>query len=362
MPQDLSGRITRRGALAGAAAALAAPAVWTGAHAQSRELLVYAWYPIPMQAIIKDFAKETNVNVKFIGSYGGNPVWWSQLIAGQTWDVFLPSMDWMTRAALAGKIEPLDLTKIPNVKNLSASGRRAVADELTVNGQVCGLPWALTINALDYNAKAVDKAKAESSWDVMWDPAFAGKLTTKDEAVIPVLTAAARLDIQTKDIGSWTPAQMEAIRKSLLEQKKLVRKYWSNHEEVAEMLLTQEAVAAVWTDGRARLLALTGEPIGFAVPPQGAPAVIDTIAILKDAPNKDVAYEFVDFVLRPEQMVKISILHGAVVMNDPANALIPEDKKAAFVIDPAWTYHWRRFVTPAVSQRLERLWTEVKLA
>lgn len=227
MPSDLSGRPTRRSALVGAAAALAAPAVWTGARAQSRELLVYAWYPIPMQAIMRDFAKETNVNVKFIGSYGGNPVWWSQLIAGQTWDVFLPSMDWMTRAALAGKIEPLDLKRIPNVKNLSASGRRAVADELTVNGQVCALPWALTINSLDYNSKAIGKAKAEANWDVMWDPAFAGKLTTKDEAIIPILTAAARLNIQTRDIGSWTPAQMNTIRKSLLEQKKLIRKYWS---------------------------------------------------------------------------------------------------------------------------------------
>jgi hypothetical protein len=49
-------------------------------------------------------------------------------------------------------------------------------------------------------------------------------------------------------------------------------------------------------------------------------------------------------------------------MNDPARALIPDDKKAFFKVDPSWTYHWRRFTTPAVSQRLERLWTEVKLA
>lgn len=337
------------------------PSVWTSARARSREIVVYSWYPVPIQSMLTDFAEEAKVNVKFIGSYSGNPVWWSKLIAGETWDVFLPSMDWMTRAALAGKIEPLDLTRIPNAKNLSVSGQRAVADELTVKDQVFGLPFALTINALAYNTRVVDRAKAESSWDVMWDPALAGKLSTKDEAIIPILTSAARLGIATGDIGAWTPAQIDAIRKSLLDQKKLVRKYWSNHEEVAEMLLTGQAAAAVWTDGRARPLTIKGEPIAVAVPPQGAPAVIDTIAILKDAPNKDIAYEFVNFVLRPEQMVKVPTLHGAAVMNDPANALIPEDKKAFFSIDPSWTYHWRRFTTPQVSQRLERLWTEVKL-
>src|SRR5690606_2691899 len=99
-----------------------------------------------------------------------------------------------------------------------------------------------------------------------------------------------------------------------------------------------------------------------AVPPQGAPAVIDAMAIPKDAPNKDMAYEFLNFMLRPEQMVKIPVIHGAVVMSDSANALIPDERKASFVIDPSWTYHWRRFTTPEVSQRLERLWTEVKLA
>src|SRR5690606_31471648 len=119
------------------------------------------------------------------------------------------------------------------------------------------------------------------NWDVMWDPAFAGKLSTKDEAIIPILTAAARLDIPTGDIGAWTPTEIDAVRSTLLEQKKLVRKYWANHEEMAEMLLTEQAVAGVWVDGRARRLLSAGDPIGIAVPPQGAPAVIDAMAIPK---------------------------------------------------------------------------------
>lgn len=348
--------------LVGTAAALATPAIWGSARAQARELLVYSWFTNPMQAIMKDFAAETGAQVNFIGSYSGNPVWWSQMIAGEKWDVFLPSMDWMTRAALAERVEPLDLKRIPNFDNLSDSGKSAVEKELTVNGQVYGLPFALTINALAYNTNAVEKAKAEANWDVMWDPSFAGRLSTKDEAIIPILTAAARLDIPTEDIGAWTPTQYDALKASLLEQKKLVRKYWSNHEEMAEMLLTEQAVAGVWVDGRARQQASSGNPIGIAVPPQGVPAVIDTMAILKDAPNKDMAYEFINFILRPEQMVKIPDIHGAVVMSDKANALIPGEKKASFVIEPSWKYHWRRFTTPEVSQRLERLWTEVKLA
>jgi spermidine/putrescine-binding protein len=346
----------------GAAVLVAAPTIIASARAQSRELLVFAWYPIPVQAIIKDFAAETKTDVKFIGSYSGNPVWWSKMIAGEAWDVFLPSMDWMTRAALADRLEPLDLNRLTNLKNLSSTGRRVVDEELSVNGKPYGLPWALTINSLAYNTKLVDVSRAKGSWDVMWDPAYSGRLTTKDEAVIPILTAASRLGFDTGDLGKWTPEQFEAVRASLLEQKKLVRKYWSNHEEVAEMLLTEQVVAGVWSDGRARLLAMKGHPIASAVPPQGAPAVIDAISIPKNAPNKDIAYEFLDFVLRPEQMIKISKLHGATVLNDPANALLPEGERALFAVDPAWKLLWRRFATPELSQRIERVWTAVRLA
>jgi len=348
--------------LKGAAALATAPAAVGSARAQSRELLVFAWYPIPVQAIIKDFAAETKTDVKFIGSYGGNPVWWSKMLAGEVWDVFLPSMDWMTRAALADKLEPLDLSRITNLKNLSSTGRRVVDQELTVNGKCYGLPWALTINSLNYNTKLVDASKAQGSWDVMWDPSFSGRLTTKDEAIIPILTAGARLGYDTGDLAKWTSAQFDAVRTSLLDQKKLIRKYWSNHEEVAEMLLTEQVVAAVWSDGRARLLTLQGHPIASAVPPQGVPAVIDAMSIPKNAPNKDIAYEFIDFILRPEQMVKICKLHGATVLNDPATALLPDAERKLFAVDPQWKLIWRRFTTPELSQHLERLWTSVRLS
>ena len=211
----MSLRPTRRQLLAGAASSLAAPAILP-ASAQGRQLLVYAWYPIPVQSMMKDFAAEFGADVRFIGSYGGNPVWWSKLVAGEIWDVFLPSMDWMTRAALAEKLEPLDLKRIPNLKNLSPVGMEALEKELTVKGKVYALPWALTVNSLAYNTKLVDPAKANADWGVMWDPAFAGRLSTKDEAIIPVLTAAARLGYETVDLSKWSPAQYDAIRVSLL--------------------------------------------------------------------------------------------------------------------------------------------------
>ena len=354
--------ISRRRLMQSAAALIAAPAVITSAKAEGRELLVYAWYPIPIQAMIKDFAAETNIQVKYLGSYGGNPVWWSKLLAGEAWDVFLPSMDWMTRAALAGKLEPLDLKRIPNIKNLSSVGQRAIEQELTVNGHVYGLPWALTINALVYNTKFATPTQASANWDVMWDPSFTGKLTTKDEAIIPILTAAAKLGFDTSGIDKWTSAQLDAIATSLLLQKKLIRKYWSNHEEVAEMLITEQVIAGQWTDGRGRFLESQGHPVRTVVPPQGAPAVIDTIAILGGAPNKDVAYQFIDFALRAEQLVKISLLQGAAVLSDQANELIPPDKRASFALDPAAKYHWRRSNAPELAQKLERVWTKVKLS
>lgn len=353
--------ISRRRLMKGAASLLAAPAIIRSAKAADRELLVYSWYPKPVQSIIKDFAAETNTKVNYLGSYGGNPVWWSKLLAGEVWDVFLPSMDWMTRAALAGKLEPLDLKRIPNVKNISLVGQRAIEQELTVNGKVFALPWALTINALVCNSKYVKPAQATPNWDVMWDPAYAGKLTTKDEAIIPMLTAAARLGFETSSMDKWTAAQLDEIAANLLAQKKLVRKYWSNHEEVAEMLITEQVVAGQWTDGRGRFLASQGHPVFTAVPAQGAPAVIDTIAMLGAAPNKDQAYQFIDFVLRPEQLVKISLMQGAIVLSDQANELIPAEARPTFALDPTAKYHWRRFSTPELAQKLERVWTRVKL-
>ena len=58
--------------------------------------------------MIPKFEEETGITVNLIGTYSANDEWWARLNAGETWDFFIPTTDWVERAMKADLLQPLD--------------------------------------------------------------------------------------------------------------------------------------------------------------------------------------------------------------------------------------------------------------
>jgi spermidine/putrescine-binding protein len=353
-------KITRReflkttGALAGAMAAgvLSVPVYGSS----DRELIVYAWYTNVMQKVMAMYEKETGAKVAFLGSYGGNPIWWTKMVAGEVWDFFLPSDGWLQRAARSGLLEPINLDKIPNFRNLSEEGQKITRTALSYEGKIYGLPWTLVINPLTWNEKRI--LKTPDSWSILWDKVYDGKISMKDEAQLAVMVAALYTGQDPNNISDWN-----RIKEALMAQRKLIKKYWNTHEEMAELMATETAWLSQYNDGRVRQLQKRGIPVNYTVPKEGAPATIDCMAIPKKAKNKEEAHRFMDFLLRGEVMLIQMQDIGYVTFNTASYQLASDEIRKSHALPKDWfdRLYWRTFVPPEIQQRMDTIWMEVKM-
>jgi spermidine/putrescine-binding protein len=62
----------------------------------------------------------------------------------------------------------------------------------------------------------------------------------------------------------------------------------------------------------------------YVIPEDGATLWVDNLAIPKDAPNPELAAEFINFVMTPEINKRIALSIHYATTNEPARKLLPE--------------------------------------
>jgi spermidine/putrescine transport system substrate-binding protein len=324
--------------------------------AEKSQLNVYSWYTQLIKEYMALYSKETGTETNLIGSYGGNPIWWTKMMAGETWDFFIPSMDWLQRAAKAGMIEPLDITKIPNYENLSEEGKRITKEQLSFDGRIYAIPFTLVINALVWNTTKVSPTPA--SWSALWDKQYKDRISMKDEPQLTIMVAALYTGQNPNNIKDW-----DSIKKALLAQRELVKKYWNTHDEIFEMLATEQVWLSQYNDGRIRELISKKIPLNYTVPKEGAPSTIDCLAIPKSAKNKEEAHRFINFILKPENIALQMKSYNYLSFVPAAEKFVSDELKKSHQIPQDWYGRlvWRSFTPPETQKQMDSVWMEVKM-
>ena len=101
----------------------------------------------------------------------------------------------------------------------------------------------------------------------------------------------------------------------------------------------------------------------YAFPSQGYVAWMDNVVLLKDAPNRDSALAFMDFLLQPENIAAVSNfarygsgLAGVEEFLDPELATSPEANPPAGAGSPVFV----EVCDEATQAVYDRIWTNVK--
>jgi spermidine/putrescine transport system substrate-binding protein len=194
----------------------------------------------------------------------------------------------------AGLIEPLDLSKIPNVKNLYPRFRSGPWDP----GNLYSIPWQWGTTGIGYNQKMVDKA---DSWDVMWDPRYAGAISMLDEARDAIGVTLMSLGL---DGNSLRPDDLREAQRKLIAQRPLLKHYTSD-TYIDELCSNDLALAQGWSGDVNQARSENGD-IGYSIPQEGSFIWVDNLCIPKGAPHPELAHEFMNFVLRPDIGANIS--------------------------------------------------------
>ena len=295
-----------------AATALAASFTFS-AQAEDRVVNVFNWSDYIDSSILKDFTKETGIKVVY-DVYDSNEILETKLLAGGSgYDVVVPTGSFLERQIKAGVFQKLDKSKLPNIKNMwdMVTKRTDIFDpgsEYSVNYM-----WGTV--GIGYNVAKIKEALGTDkidSWAAVFDPAQAAKL--KDCGInfldsptdmIPVTLAYLGLNPDSHD-----PADIAKAEEALLKVRPFVRKFHSS--EYINGLANGDICVAVGYSGdvfQARDRAeeaKAGVELAYAIPKEGTQMWFDQMAIPADAPHKEEAFEFLNYMMRPEVIAKSS--------------------------------------------------------
>ena len=183
-----------------------------------------------------------------------------------------------------GFFEPIPVDKVPNLADVHPNLR---------NARDNGVRGIVSTIGIGYRKDLVKKPP--TSWTDLWtNPEFKGKIglyQIGNTAAMLFLLMSAKIHGGSKD----------AIDAAFTEIKKLMpfqQADWSG--TLATMLTRGDVNVAVIDFPEIVALKKKGVPVEMVVPKEGVVAFEQSFNILKHAPSKEAAYQYLDFILGPQ--------------------------------------------------------------
>lgn len=344
--------------------ALVAAAIFSGSCGKKTptlNLLVWEGYTDP--SFVQAF--EQQHRCKISASYMGSS---DELVAklrggsAGNYDVISPSSDVATSIAAAGLAAPLDLSKLPSYGQLSQ--HLTSLPLVRMNNQVYGVPFMWGPDPLLYDTTVF--AQPPDSWNVLWDPKYRGKISVWDD-LSTMYMAAQVLGYDQPDpsrLYNLTDAQLEAVKKKLLELKPNIRKMWSTGGELTNLFQNHEIVAAMGWPLMTNQLRKINFPIGETIPKENTTGWIDHLMITSGSDNKDLAYQFLEYMIEAQTQKKVTDVTGYTPANPQAAQFMTPDQVKNLHLDDVDAYQKRLYFWQNVPRRAKynEIWNEVKAA
>jgi spermidine/putrescine transport system substrate-binding protein len=277
----------------------AAALVFTTGTANAETLKLLTWKGYAPKALIEKFEKQTGIDVEV--TYSNNEEMIAKLRAtrGSGFDLAQPSQDRISSVQEKYKIyQPMDYSKV-KADQIITSMLTAVKKNTLVGNDSYAAPFCYGTSGLVVNKKAAPNAK---DYDALMDTSYKGRISYRLKRPTLIALAFAKGDdpfAKYSDEAAYTEL-MEGIGQDLINAKHLVKNYWANGDALLELMRNGEVnVAMAWDNGGWKLHEQNPD-IDFVAPASGALGWIDTFAIPAKAKNVDGAYQWINFMLEPE--------------------------------------------------------------
>ncbi|MDR0584223.1 MAG: extracellular solute-binding protein [Treponema sp.] len=284
-----------------------------GCGKKSAQLFIYNWTYYTPDTVIEKFEEEYNVTVIY-DEFASNEDMYAKLKAGGSgYDIVFPSGDYVSIMIQQNMLEKIDKSKLSNLKNIDP----VVLGKATYDPDMeYSVPYYFGAAGIIVNKGKVPDF--ERSWAIFGREDLRNRMTMLDDMREVMGDALAYLGYS---VNSKDPAQIEQV-------KNLINNSWKPNltKFDAEAFGKGYANGDFWVvQGYAEVVfeeiadnPQLMEDTVFFIPPEGGPAYIDSMCILKGSRNSDLAHKFIDFIHRPEIYAEFVDAFGF-----PATANIP---------------------------------------
>lgn len=259
------------------------------------ELNVYNWGEYIDEDVIKQFEETYQIKVNY-ETYADNEYMYSKVVSGTThFDVICPS-DYMIQKLISeNRLEPLDYTQIPNVKNIDPTHFKS--SETFDPNNIYSVPYCWGTLGILYNKTMVDEPI--TSWSALFDEKYKDNILMIDSIRDAYAIALSYLgyDLNTKDLNEIKDATALLKRQYPLVQAYVI-------DQVRDKMIIGEAAMGVIYSGEAIYTQRENPDLEYVVPEEGSNVWIDSWVIMKNAKNKENALKWINFMCDPEIALK----------------------------------------------------------
>lgn len=278
-------------------------------------LYLYGWADYIPKEIYDEFQKETGIKV-IEDIYSSNEEMFTKLKAGgRGYDIVVPSADYVEIMMKEGMIDKLDKEKLPGLKNLDPMALEKLQYFDPHNDYE--VPYVMGATIIAVNKKYVKDFPRDYSIYNRSD--LKGRMTLLDDM----------REVMTSALGMLDYPQTVNDEKAIAQAADMIKGWKKNIAKFdSESFGKGFASGDFWViqgypDNIFRELdEQERENVELIIPEKGGTAYVDSFVILKDAPHKEAAYKFIDFILRPDVYARLADILETPSINVPARELM----------------------------------------
>jgi spermidine/putrescine transport system substrate-binding protein len=259
-----------------------------------KSINIFTWPLLLDVAYLEKFERETGIKIN-VSYFETNEELFSKLRAtkGAGYDLVIPSDYIVELIVNEGLLQKIDHSKIKAWNNIDHKLLELYFDphnEYTV-------PYFWAAYGLGIDKTYFNGQLPEASWDLVFDKKKAPSSVGMLDAAREVVLLASQYLFGSSDI-SMTPQHIMQIKKLLLDQKAWVGAY--TESSIEHLLLGKICPVVVAMGPDIFRIKRKNPNIDFIIPKEGSFAVIDSFAIPSQSTKKELVYQFINFLYRPE--------------------------------------------------------------
>ena len=242
--------------------------------------------------VISDFEKQFGVRV-IVENFDSNEMMYTKLMAGDRYDVVIPSDYMIERLMKEDYLQKLDKSLIPNMENMDEAVRGMSYDP----DNDWSIPYFWGSVGLVYNHENVDPAIIESEgWEILRNTDYAGHIYIYDSERDSFMMAFKALGYS---MNTDDPDEINTAYEWLLQMNNTMSPVYVTDEVIDGMMNGYKDIAVVYS-GDATVILDENEDMSFYMPSQGTNIWCDAMVIPKNAENPKLAHEFINYMLTYE--------------------------------------------------------------
>lgn len=263
------------------------------------EVYVYNWGEYIDEDVIAQFKEETGIDVIY-DMFETNEEMYPVIEAGGVkYDAVCPS-DYMIQKMIENNmLAEINFDNVPNIKEIDSKYMDMSRSFDPDNKYSVPYCWG-TVGIL-YNTSMVAPEDAPTKWSDLWDEKFKDNILMQDSVRDAFMVALKSLGYS---MNTTNEAEIAEARDLLIKQKPLVQAYVI--DQVRDKMIGGEAAMGVIYSGEMLYIQQEVADLGldysleYVIPEDGTNLWLDSWVIPANAPNKENAEKWINFLCRPD--------------------------------------------------------------